>query len=336
MRLFSERNPALIAVVGTLALVVLFFLTFFSSALPVIGNGTTYTAYFRESAGLNTSSEVRVAGVKVGQVTDVRLEGTKVRVRFTAGDAWMGDRSVVAIKLKTLLGQKYLQVTPEGDGRLDPDKPIPLDRTTVPYDIAEASARLVETQEAINVKQLAEGFRSLSRAFDGTPADVRRMLDGLSGLADTVASRDDELARLMRNMRDVTGVVAGVDTEVERLLADGDLLLGELDRRRAAMTELLKGTRALAHQLSGLVRESRAQLAPTLKKLDKVSAILVDNRKHIEDALKVLGPYYSLLTDSARSGNWVDAYLCGLFDGDGRPVLDKSAQRTCNPKEWSR
>lgn len=336
MRLFSERNPATIAVVGTLVLVLAFFATMFSGSLPLVGGGTTYTAWFAESAGLTTKSEVRIAGVRVGDVTDVRLEGTRVAVEFTVEDAWVGDRSTAAIKIKTLLGQKYLQVDPAGEAALEPGREIPLERTTVPFDIDEATETLAETGEEIDVEQLAAGFRALSDAFENTPRDVRRTLDGLSRLASTISERDDDLARLMRGMREVSGTFAGVDKEVERLLVDGDRFLEELDGRRQALSRLLRGTRHLAQQLSGLVKENQQRLAPALRKLDRVSGLLQEQRGHIESALRLLGPYYRNLADTTGAGNWIDGYLCGLFDERGRPVLDAGARRTCNPEEWTR
>ncbi|KAA1426142.1 MCE family protein [Nocardioides antri] len=335
MRSFSERNPAWIAVVGTVLLVAGFLATFYSESLPVIGRGTTYTAHFAEAAGLTTSSEVRVAGVKVGKVTDVRLDGTEVVVAFTVKDAWLGDRTSAAIKIKTLLGQKYVALEPDGEEELDPDDPIPLERTTVPFDIAEATSGLATNLEEIDVEQLADSFRAMSASFEDTPADVRAMLDGLSGLAKTISSRDEELATLLRSMRSVSGTMADLDGEVEDLLVDGDLLLTELDARRDAMRLLLRGTRQLSRQVVGVIGDNEEVLAPALAKLDRVSRILQRNEDHIDEALRLLGPYYTLLTDATGSGPWVDGYLCGLFtevDGVQRPHLDPDRQRNCHPE----
>ena len=336
MKLFSERNPAVIAVVVTVFMVLAFVATLFSGAMPLIGGGTTYTAYFAESAGLTTKSEVRIAGVRVGDVTSVELEGSRVAVEFTVEDSWVGDQSTAAIKLKTLLGQKYLQVEPVGEKALEPSSAIPLTRTTVPFDIDEATEQLAATGEDIDVDQLADGFRALSTAFHDTPADVRRALDGLSTLASTIAERDDDVASLMRGMKQVTGDVAGVSEEIQRLLVDGDLVLTELDNRREALSQLLRGTRDLSRELSGLVRDNQKRLAPALAKLDKVSQILQQQRKNVEDGLRLLAPYYRNLAGTVGAGRWVDGYLCGLFDERGRPILDAEARRTCNPKEWSR
>lgn len=336
MKAFSERNPAWIAVVGTVLLVAGFLATFYSDDLPVIGHGTTYTAHFSEAAGLTTSSEVRIAGVKVGGVTDVRLDGARVVVTFAVKDAWLGDRTSAAIKIKTLLGQKYVELDPDGEERLDPDDPIPLERTTVPFDIAEATGGLATNLDQIDVEQVAQSFRALSSTFEDTPKDVSAMLDGLSGLATTISSRDDELATLLRSLRSVSGTMAGLDDEVEDLLVDGDLLLAELDRRRDAMRLLLRGTQQLARQVVHVIDDNDEALAPALAKLDRVSRILQRNGDHIDEALRLLGPYYTLLTDATGSGPWVDGYLCGLFTEQGgvqRPQLDPAQPRNCRPEE---
>lgn len=335
MRAFSERNPVWIAVVGTAVLVTAFVATFHSDALPVLGRGTTYTAHFAEAAGLTADSEVRVAGVKVGQVTDVRLDGAEVVVAFTAGDAWLGDQTTAAIRIKTLLGQKYLALDPAGEDQLDPDEPIPVERTMVPFDIAEATGGLATKLEQIDVGQLARSFRALASSFAETPEDVRGLLDGLTGLASTIARRDEDLASLMSDLRVVSGTVAGLDGQVEDLLTDGDQLLAELDRRRTALRLLLRGTRDLARQVSAVIDDNDATLAPALAKLDRVSGILQRNRAHIDEALRLIGPYYTLLTDATGSGPWVDGYLCGLYtevDGVPRPHLEPDTPRDCRPK----
>ena len=51
--------------------------------LPFVNGYDNYAAYFSEAGGIKPRNQVRVSGVGVGRVSDVRLEGTKVRVGFT-------------------------------------------------------------------------------------------------------------------------------------------------------------------------------------------------------------------------------------------------------------
>src|SRR5215468_3988116 len=132
-----ERNPISVALAGLTILAVIALLTYFSGNLPIIGGGTDYTAYFAEAAGLQPGNEVRIAGVSVGQVTGVSLAGAKVAVTFKVKNAWVGDRSTAAIEIKTVLGDKYLALDPLGKAPQDPAQPIPLSRTTTPYDVTQ-------------------------------------------------------------------------------------------------------------------------------------------------------------------------------------------------------
>ena len=117
MKPLSERNPIAIAIAGLVLMGLLAFAVFDSANLPIIGGGTGYTAYFAEAAGLQAGNEVRVAGVIVGRVTGISLAGNKVAVNFKVKGAWVGNDTQAAIKIKTLLGDKYLALKPLGNGR---------------------------------------------------------------------------------------------------------------------------------------------------------------------------------------------------------------------------
>ncbi|HEX3590072.1 MAG TPA: MCE family protein [Pseudonocardiaceae bacterium] len=308
-----ERNPVTIGVAGIVVLVIVGLFAYFYDDLPLIGGGTTYTADVTESAGLVSGNEVRVAGVKVGTVTGVTLAGDRVRVRFTVKDTWVGDQSTAAIKIKTLLGEKYLAVDPLGPAAQHPDQDIPVNRTVSPYDVTEAFNGLADTVGQIDTKQLANSFEAISQTFGDSAPDVHQALTGLAALSTTIASRDDELAELLANTRKLTGILAQDDSEFEALLKDGNQLLGELQARRDAIAALLTGTRDLSRQLSGVVADNTAQLTPTLRELGQVADILQRNQANLDHALALAGPYYRLVGNTLGNGRWMDAYLCGLI-----------------------
>jgi phospholipid/cholesterol/gamma-HCH transport system substrate-binding protein len=326
---FAERNRVVIAVVGLLALVATFFMTLYAEDLPVIGGGEQHQAYLAETAGLRAGDEVRVAGVKVGKVSEVDLEGDKVLVTFRVKGVTLGDQSTAAVKIKTLLGQKFLSIDPLGAEALD--GPIPLEQTTTPYDVNAAFSDLSSTIGEIDTAQLEESLVTMSEVFADTPESVRGMVDGLTRLSRTISSRDAELARLFESTSSVTGTLAARNEELGTLVSDGNLLLTELANRRQSIRQMLRSTSTLGRELAGLVRDNEKQLKPALTKLDKVAQLLRRNQRHLNDALSVLGPYYRMLTAAMGNGRWVDSYICGLFDADGAPVLDNDVVRDCRP-----
>lgn len=321
MKSFKERNPLALGAAGSVVLAALLTVTFNYDNLPIVGGGTTYRAEFSEAAGLQPDDEVRVAGIKVGEVRDVELADDHVLVTFRVKNAWVGDRTSAEIRIKTLLGRKFLALKPTGDGVQDPDRAIPRDRTVTPYDVTEAFNGLATTAGSIDTQQLADSFTTISDTFRNAPAHVRTALDGLSALSKTVSSRDDQLADLLANAKQITTTLANSNEDFEQLLSDGNLLLGELDRRRQAIHDLLTGAQALSTQLSGLVADNTAALKPALSQLDTVTDLLSRQNENLEKSLAAAGPYFRLATNALGNGRWLDAYLCGLLPENRDPCV---------------
>lgn len=325
MKPFRERNPYAIGIVSLTVLVLVLVAAFESNNLPIIGGGTTYSADFTEDAGLHTGDDVRIAGVKVGKVTSIGLEGDHVKATFQVKNAWMGDASRADIRIKTLLGAKYLAVDPEGDAPLNPNTAIPTSRTTSPYDVLDAFNGLSRTIQQLNTSELAQSFDVLSQTFAHTPANVRSALNGLSALSKTISSRDQQLARLLSNTGQLSKVLADRDAQVRKLLSDGTLLLTMLDQREQAISTLLSGTQRLSEQLSGLVHDNQAQLNPVLGRLDQFTSLLRRNQASLANGISLLAPFARLFANTVGNGRWFDNYICGLLP----PAIGPINQQGC-------
>ncbi|MGW4488814.1 MCE family protein [Amycolatopsis sp. NPDC004368] len=312
MKSFQKRNPVPIALIGLAVLVLGFVAALNSDDLPVIGGGTTYSADFSEAAGLTTDNDVRIAGVKVGKVSQIKLDGASVKVSFKVKDAWLGDKTTAAIKIKTLLGQKYLSLDPQGAGTLNPSQTIPRDRTMSPYDVLDAFRGLSQTVDDINTDQLAKSFDTITQTFANTPEDVKGALSGLSKLSDTIASRDAQLSNLLANTREVSQTLVDRDAEVQKLITDGNQLLDEISKREQAITALLDGSKELATQLQGLVDDNDKQLDPVLTQLDQLTSMLQRNQDSLAQGIAKFAPFVRVFTNTIGTGHWFDNYICGL------------------------
>jgi len=242
----------------------------------------------------------------------------------------LGEQTRASVKVKTLLGQKYLAVDPAGRGTLD--EAIPVGRTTTPYDVTAAFSDLSDNIGQIDTDQLEASFTALSDAFRDTPESVRQTVDGLTDLSRTISTRDEELATLLESTSQVTQTFANRNDELASLISDGSLLLTELENRRATVQALLSSTASLGTQLQGLVADNEEQLRPALAELDQVAAILTANQANLDAALARLGPYYRVLTSASGQGRWVDSYLCGLFNTEDKPQLTNDVVRDCAPR----
>lgn len=336
MKLLRERNQATVGVVTVVLLCLAATGAFFSKEL--LGNGESYSAHFTESAGLTAGNEVHAAGVQVGEVTDVTLDGNRVLVDFTVNDVRMGKQTRASIQIKTLLGEKYLGVTPKGHGELDPGTPIPVSRTTAPFDIPEVFNKLTSTTEKIDTDQLAKSFRVMSKTLEGGSDEMGKALEGLSRLSQTIASRNDQLAKLLENAGGVSAIVADRNKEVRKLVEDGNLLLTELQRRQEAIGSLLRGTQELSAEVRGLIAENKKQLRPALQELDKLTTMLQRNQDKLRSTIKAMAPYIRGFTNTTGSGQWYDGYLCGWIPPPISAGPVQTAPKRCEvpvPKEHS-
>lgn len=288
--------------------------------LPIIGGAIGYTADFAEAGGLVPGDHVTVAGVRVGQVTAVRLAGPAVAVDFTVLDTWLGDQTTASVRISTVLGGKYLALDPVGDAPLDPRRPIPVDRTTSAYDVMQAFSTLSDTIGRLDTARLSTSFAVLAQDFANTPASFRAALRGLSAVAATIAQRDVRLGALLGNTRALSGTLAARDDQLRALLADGNVLLGMVRQREQAITVLLTGTEALAGQLTGLVRDDQATLRPALDQLAGFDGMLRANQDSLARSVALLAPFVRLLTNVVGTGRWADGYLCGLLPPAVGPV----------------
>ncbi len=312
---FRERNKTVIGAVGLTLILLLVLGAFKTDSLPFIGGGSVYAADFTEAAGLQKMDEVRVAGVKVGKVVGIDLKGDHVVVHMRVKGVRLGRLTKADIKIKTVLGRKYISLVPDGDGTLD--REIPVTRTTAPFDISPAFQQLADTVGSIDSIQLAKSFTTLADDFRNSPAQVRASLDGLSRLSATIATRDARLRTLLNRAQGVTAVLASRDQDLVAFLRSTDQILLEVKARREAIHKLLVTTTALSEQLIALVRENRATLAPALASLRGVVAVLRANQDNLDRSLAALAPFVRVFANNLGNGRWFDTYVYNLTNPSG-------------------
>jgi phospholipid/cholesterol/gamma-HCH transport system substrate-binding protein len=313
MKPFRERNPVVIGAVSIAVLALLFVAAFRAQDLPLIGGGDTYYAEFEESGGLKVNDEVRLAGVRVGKVNSIELDGGKVRVGFQIKtDADMGDETRAAIKVKTILGSMFLSIEPAGDGELEEEDTIPVERTSSPYDVVDAFTGLAETSADIDTDQLAASLTTLADLTRNTPEEFRDALEGVSALSEVVASRDEEINTLLESLRRVSTVLDARDEDIIGLMRDADVLFRALLERRDAIHNILVSTVTLSRELTALVRQSRADLKPALQHLESVLAVVNKNEDNLDRSLELMAPFYRVFANVFGNGPWWDTYIANL------------------------
>lgn len=322
MKMISERNPVIVGVIGIAVAAALVVGALQYKNLPFFDNGKTYSAYFSETGGLGVGAPVQVSGFKVGQVTDLDLDGNRVLVTFDVDkDMPLGDRTEAAIKTRTLLGSKILEIRPRGQGRLD--GPIPVDRTTPPYQLPDALGDVASAISGLDTNQLSDSLSTLAATFKDTPPDLQVAVAGVAKFSDTLGKRDQELRSLLANAEKATGVLSQRSSDIAGLVNDTNTLLSSLQSQSGSLDAIAGHLSAVSRQLSGFVADNSGKLKPALDKLNGVLALVNKYRANLTESLKLLNAYAMSFGETLSSGPFFKAYLANLLPGQFvQPFVD--------------
>jgi phospholipid/cholesterol/gamma-HCH transport system substrate-binding protein len=314
MKPLLERNLAVIGAVGigVTAGVALAALQY--DKLPFFTSGHEYKAYFADASGLQAGADVQVAGLKVGKVSSVDLDDARVVVTFDVDkDLRLGDRTEAAVKTKSLLGVKVLEVSPQGERPLT--QTIPVERTKAAYQLPDALGDLSTTIAHLNTDELNASLSTLANEFADTPPALKDAVAGVARFSKTLNDRDQQLRELLANARAATHVLANRTDQIVSLIKDSNALLAQLRTESSALDAISGNVSAVAKQLAGFIADNRASLRPSLDKLNGVLTLLDNRKDKLQESIKLLHPFMMSLGETVASGPFFKPYIANLLPG---------------------
>lgn len=324
MKMFRERNPLPLGLVVITSLTVGILLVL---NLDVVLRlyGTSYEVVLPEAAGLKAGDPVRVSGLHVGRVDSVELgdDGVDVEFTITKTGVELGDETTAEVSVDTVLGDKALALTSAGGGALAEGAVIPVERTSVPYDVTEALTDLQTETAQIDIEQVAKALGQVATTLEGSTPEVRQALRGVSRISATVNSRDEALRQLLDRADQFSAILADRSDDMTEIVSQGNLLFAELLARRDDISALLSNLSSMSQQLSGFVADNKRTLGPAVDALNTVIENLQQNKDNISKALSGMSVYATGLGEVVSSGQFFTAYLQNLLPGNLlQPHLD--------------
>jgi len=309
----SDARIMRLGVITLVLMAVVSAATFNLSKFPGF-RGTTYYAEFSDASGIHKGNMVQVGGLRVGRVTEVALDEDRVLVKFEInGDVDFGPETTASIEVLNLLGEKFLDLQPQGEGDFEAGETIPLERTEAAYDIVGVFGDLATTTEEIDTNQLSEALDVVSGTLDGSAPEIAAAFDGIARLSRSVSQRDEEIQTLFESSKQVTRVLERRSKDIVDLMRHSDLVFKELQSRKEAVHRLLVNARVLAEELQGLAEDNEQQIGPALAEVDELLTMLVDKRDELKATLHELGPYVDILSNIIGTGPWFDAVAINLL-----------------------
>jgi phospholipid/cholesterol/gamma-HCH transport system substrate-binding protein len=299
--------------IGVVLIVLVIAIGLQPQRLTSLATSVRHQALFSEAGGLVAGNDVTVSGTKVGTVSSVGLDKGDALVTFTInGNAALGSQTTAHIRTGTLLGERVLTLESAGGGKLRSSDVIPVSRTSSPYSLTDAVSDLTTYTANTDTQSLNQSLDTLSETIDQVAPQLGPAFDGLTRLSKSLNERNGSLGELLKTAGDVTGILSQRSQQVNTLLLNANDLLSVLVARRNAIVNLLANTSAVSQQLSGLVHDNEAKLAPALKRINSVTAMLEKNRDNIGKALPGLAKFETTQGEAVSSGFYYQAYVPNL------------------------
>lgn len=204
-----------------------------------------YQAEFAQAAQIHSGDAVTVAGIKVGQVDRVKLAGDHVVVGFNVDHGLpLGEDTRAAIKLTTILGSRYLELSPAGGGRLD-HHTIWSSNTQVPYDLQKTLAGATRTLGPVDADRFVDSIKLLNANLGGVAEALPQALANLQSMASIIADRREQLGTLLTNTDTLTTMLRNQRADLGALVLQGRDVLREIATRRAAVQQLFTSASTL-------------------------------------------------------------------------------------------
>jgi len=138
MRTLEGSNRVRNGLMGIIVLLLVLGVGQSFASVPMLFATPTYYAQFSDTGGINTGDKVRIAGVDVGRVRSMKIDGDRVVIGYSLGGTQIGTDSRASIRTETILGRRNIEIEPRGTKPLRANGILPLGQTTTPYQIYDA------------------------------------------------------------------------------------------------------------------------------------------------------------------------------------------------------
>lgn len=282
-------------------------------------NATTrYKAVFTDVVGLNKGDDIRIAGVRVGQVDKIALyQDTLALVTFTVDSGQVVDTSTRAtIRYRNLVGNRYIALI-EGTGpgrRMTEDETIGKNRTAPALDLSVLFNGFKPLFTALTPADVNQFAFEVIKVLQGEGGTVESLLARTASLTTTLADSDQVIGDLITNLTSTLQLVSQRQQNFSALLVNLQQFITGLSRDINPILDSLGAINSLNTKTAGLLQQSRVPLKADLDRLRTVSTTLDNTQSLWVKTLQNLPSKLETMTRTATYGSWFNFYLCG-FDG---------------------
>ncbi|WP_262402677.1 MCE family protein [Actinomadura sp. CNU-125] len=257
------------------------------------------TAYFTKTVGLYAGADVRILGIKVGEVTAVDPAGDSVEVKLKYDAKYKVPANAQAVIVnQTLVADRYVQLTPvyKSGPVMKDGATLTVSRTAVPVEIDSISGSLNELSEALGPRGAnapgANGEGSLSRLLrvgaanlQGQGDDINETIKNTSEMLSTLSTDREDVAQTIENLRVITDAMKENDQQIKSFTTRLNSVSGQLSAEKEELSAALNTLGPTLRNVEKFVKDNRGQLSDNVEQLAQLTGVLVKEKDALAEIL---------------------------------------------------
>jgi phospholipid/cholesterol/gamma-HCH transport system substrate-binding protein len=279
------------------------------------------TASFTDAAGLKSSDDVRVAGLKAGKVDSVEIVNGHVDVGMKINsNVQLPVDSRAEISVETLLGKKTVTLYYGDSKEVIPDGgTITIDKTRTPVEITDLADTSVNLLQKSDAQAFQTFMNEVTRITQGKKNEITGLITGLTRVSSAIDDRREQIGTLIDSLRTIGKTFADRDGTLLSLLDNYKVVLGNLAGRTDDLTRLLNATDTASHETASLVSRNRETLNNTLDSLHTVMQVVDQHQLDLAASISYLDTsiqgYQSVGYSQGVPNRWANIFVQSLGPG---------------------
>jgi phospholipid/cholesterol/gamma-HCH transport system substrate-binding protein len=281
------------------------------------GDKATYTGVFKDVTGLAAGQEVRIAGVRVGEVTSISVAKDRVHadVEFAVlRTSVLTEGTRATIKYRNLVGERYIALTQEvgSAAPLKDGATLGLDRTQSALDLTVLFNGFKPLFAALSPQDVNELSGNIISVLQGEGGTINSLLAKTASLTSTLADRDEVIGRTITNLNAVLGTVDAHDAALKQLIDQLQRFMSGLAADRRTIGASLTNINSLTAQTADLLEVTRPSIKADITNLRALTTNLnkPSNTATFEKFLSTSPGKITTITRTATYGSWFNFYMC--------------------------
>lgn len=282
----------------------------------VAGPTTPYAALFTDVSGLKVGDDVRMAGVRVGRVEGVTLQGELARVDFRIEKAQpLSGDTRASIDYQNLVGHRYVGLSLgkfDNPGVLPAGTVIPVERTQPSFDISHLLNGFEPLFALLNPEEVDHLTTAVIASMQGDSGAITQLIADTTQLAQAYSGTDDLLDPVLTNLRSVLESVARRGGDVESSISSAKDMFRGFAARRAEFVTSLEQVSVVGQRLANVIGDIQPDLREFVQREPGFAKHFMDNKQGFAYMGFNVPLMLKGLARMSQEGSYLDIYACNI------------------------